>query len=83
MIVHWLSDPKDGAHMVVVGASGTLVVRDIVGRLAKAFDTKSNIVVEGGELRTFLIDSSHAQKNFKYTPMSLADLLVQFINDNR
>ena len=43
MIIQWLSDPKAGAHMVVVGASQEVMIRDVVGQLAESLKTRSNV----------------------------------------
>ncbi|MEK9568202.1 MAG: NAD(P)-dependent oxidoreductase [Paracoccaceae bacterium] len=82
MIIQWLSDPKDGAQMVVVGASQEIMIRDVVGQLAKSLKTRSNIQVGDSKLRSFLIDSSYAQTNFNYAPMAVRDMIDRFVRDN-
>lgn len=83
MIFGWLSGERTGAHMTAVGAGGDMVVRDVVARLAQGLDTTSEISVGDRELRTFLIDSSRAQNEYGYAPMSVSDMLNRFIAENR
>ena len=82
MIVQWLSKPKKGSEIVVVGAGQELMIRDVVGQLAKSLKSGSNIQVGDGKLRSFLIDSSYAQTNLNYAPMSVTDMIDQFVRDN-
>lgn len=83
MLIHrWGIADQSGAQMTVVGAGGKMRVADIVSLLAARIKSASDISVGTRELRTFLIDSSRAQRQLGYEPMDIAVMLDRFVVEN-
>ncbi len=82
LIHRWSIADQSGAQMTVVGAGGKMRVADIVSLLAARIKSASDISVGTRELRTFLIDSSHAQRQLGYEPMDIAVMLERFVVEN-
>lgn len=81
LVAGLLRQDLSGHQALVLGATDTISVKEVVLTLKESLKSPSQIRVEESDKTSFHIDSSRAIKEFGYCPMGMADMLVQYSTD--
>jgi UDP-glucose 4-epimerase len=74
-------EPWGGFDAAVLGAAGSLTVRDIIERLAQALGTSAKIEEIAPTKTSFMLSSAHAIKRYGYQPMEIGAMIDSYGRD--
>lgn len=70
-----------GFDALVLGANGTLTVREVIERLAKGLDRKANIIEVPARNSSFVLDSGRAITKYAYEPAHIKLILDRYAGE--
>jgi nucleoside-diphosphate-sugar epimerase len=78
LIINALRSDWRGFDAIVVGASGTLAVREVIETLAREIDVPARIIERPPTKAPFILSSQRAIERWGYKPMAIGDLLKRY-----